>query len=379
MKVLFFNYEYPPLGGGAANATEYILREYAKIPGLKVDLVTSSVDSEYHLDRIGNNVKVHRLPIGKSEKNLHYQSQKDLLVYIWKAYRFSKKLLKKEKFDLTHSFFTVPCGAISWIFWVTKKIPYIISLRGSDVPGYSDRFTFIYGSVSFLFKEIWRRSAAVVSNSQGLKDLALKTDPRRDIGIIYNGVDVEKFKPQSGKKEEGKTYLTVGASRITGRKGIVYLIDAIKTLSEKYPNIYMDVMGEGNAKEDLEAHVRDLGLEDRIRFIGRVPKDETFVHYQNEGMSNAMLEALASGLPIISTNTGGADELVKNGVNGLIVKMKDGDDLADKIERLVVDKDLRSRMSAESRRLAEKMSWENVAKQYFQLYGEVLEKREIKK
>ena len=71
--------------------------------------------------------------------------------------------------------------------------------------------------------------------------------------------------------------------------------------------------------------------------------------------------------------------MVKNGVNGLIVKMKDGDDLADKIERLVVDKDLRSRMSAESRRLAEKMSWENVAKQYFQLYGEVLEKREIKK
>ena len=143
----------------------------------------------------------------------------------------------------------------------------------------------------------------------------------------------------------------------------------------------MDVMGEGNAKEDLETHVRDLGLDDRIRFIGRVPKDETFVHYQkadifvlpsmNEGMSNAMLEALASGLPIVSTNTGGADELVGSGVNGFIVKMKSSDDLAEKIGKLIDDKDLRERMSAESRRLAEKMSWGNVAKQYAELYRKI--------
>ena len=51
MRILFFNYEYPPLGGGAANATEFILREYSKMPGLEVDLVTSSVDEKYHLDK----------------------------------------------------------------------------------------------------------------------------------------------------------------------------------------------------------------------------------------------------------------------------------------------------------------------------------------
>ena len=57
VRVLFFNYEYPPLGGGAANATAYILQEYAKMPNLEVDLVTSSIDGDYHLEEISTNVR----------------------------------------------------------------------------------------------------------------------------------------------------------------------------------------------------------------------------------------------------------------------------------------------------------------------------------
>lgn len=378
MKILFFNYEYPPLGGGAANATEYILKEFSRIPDLEVDLVTASVDHEYHLEKIGESIYVHRLPIGKNGKNLHFQSQKDLIVYAWKAYWFSRKLLKDKKFDLTHSFFTVPCGAVSWLLWLTKKIPYVVSLRGSDVPGYSDRFGFVYKSISFLFKEIWKKASAVVSNSKGLRELALKTNPHQEISIIYNGVDVEKFKPDERSTEHGKIYLTLGASRITTRKGIVYLVDAVKILSQKYPNIFMDVMGEGDARDGLEKYVKEAGLSEKIKFIGRIPKDETFSHYQkadifvlpsmNEGMSNAMLEALATGLPIISTNTGGAEELVKDGINGLIVEKKNSHDLAEKIEKIISDENLRKRMGEESRKLAEKMSWENVAKDYFDLY-----------
>jgi uncharacterized YceG family protein len=96
MRILFLNYEYPPLGGGAANATDYILEEYSKIPDLTVDLVTSSIDGEYHLEKSGENIFIHRLPIGKNKNNLHYQSQKELLAYAWKAYFFSKKLTSEE-------------------------------------------------------------------------------------------------------------------------------------------------------------------------------------------------------------------------------------------------------------------------------------------
>jgi len=378
MKILFFNYEYPPLGGGAGNASFYILREYAKLSGLEVDLVTSSIDEKYHLEKIGENVRVHRLPIGKNGKNLHYQSQKELIIYAWKAYRFSKKLIKESEYDLTHSFFTIPCGAVSWLLWKKYKIPYVISLRGSDVPGYSDRFGLVYATLSFFIRHIWNKAMAVIANSRGLKELALKTDPLQEIGIIYNGIDTEKFQLDLQKKEAGKINLTVGASRITARKGIIFLIDAMKILSEKYPEVFLDVMGEGDAKENLENYVEKSGLTDRVKFVGRIPSDETFRYYQkadifvlpslNEGMSNAMLEALASGLPIVSTDTGGAQELVRDGINGFIVKMKDSRDLAEKVERLVSDGELRKRMGEESRDLAEKMSWKNVSQQYFDLY-----------
>lgn len=378
MKVLFFNYEYPPLGGGAANATFCILEEYAKIPDFQVDLVTSSVDEKYHLDKISENILVHRLPIGKNENNLHFQSQKDLLVYAWKAYFFSKKLAKKNNYDLTHSFFTIPCGFVSLLIKYKFKIPYVVSLRGSDVPGYSDRFSFVYKFLSPLFKFIWSKSRAVISNSEGLKELALKTNPSQKIGVIYNGIDIENFKPNYESRPRDKFIITPGASRITARKGLKYLIFALNKLVSKYPQLFLRIMGEGNEQANLEALVGKLNLKNNVEFIGRVPREKTAPYYQeaslfvlpslNEGMSNAMLEALASGLPIVATDTGGTKELVKDGENGMIIKMKDADDIAQKIEKMITDEKLRNEMGRKSRELAENMSWEKVAKEYYSLY-----------
>lgn len=381
MKVLFFNYEYPPLGGGAANATAYILEEYSKISDLSVDLITSSIDSEYHLEKIGDSISIHKLPIGKNKDNLHYQSQKELLTYAWKAYFFAKKLIQKNKYDLSHSFFTVPCGFVSFLINKKYRIPYIISLRGSDVPGYSDRFVFLYKIIKPLIKIIWKNSFAVISNSQGLRELALKTNPKQAIGIIYNGIDISDFVPKSEKRPADKVIITTGASRVTDRKGIDYLIRAIKILDQKYPNIHLKALGDGNAKANLENLAKELGLEKKVEFIGRIPRENTAPYYQeagifvlpsfNEGMSNAMLEALASGLPLIATNTGGTSELVEEGVNGLVIKTKDVQDLADKIEILMKDEDLRKKMGEASRRKAEAMSWEKVAKEYIELYNKI--------
>jgi len=104
MRILFFNYEYPPLGGGAANATAYLLREYKKNPELKVDLITSSIDDNFHKEKLGENIVIYKIPIGKNKNNLHFQSQKDLIVYTWKAYLLAKKMVKKNNYTLSHSF-----------------------------------------------------------------------------------------------------------------------------------------------------------------------------------------------------------------------------------------------------------------------------------
>lgn len=393
MKVLFFNYEYPPLGGGAGNATAYILREFSKIPDLEVDLVTSAIGSEYCLEKIGESIKIHKLPIGKNSENLHYQSQKDLLIYAWKAYFFSKKLIKENHYDLSHSFFTLPCGFLSLAHYRWYKLPYIVSLRGADVPGYSDRFPLIYKFLTPLIRQIWKKAAAVVSNSQGLKELALKTNAGQEIGIIYNGIDIEQFRSGQGTQNmehgtqntehetQNRGFKIICISRLTARKGFNYLIEALAKIAGKYPDLSLEIVGEGDAKDELEKQVKSANLDSRIEFKGRISHEKTPEVYQrasvfvspslNEGMSNTMLEALASGLPIIATDTGGSQELIRTGENGFIVKMKDADDIAEKLEKLIADPELVRSMGRKSRAIAETMSWGSVAKKYYELYKKV--------
>lgn len=387
MRILFLNYEYPPLGGGAGNASAAILREYAKMPELEVDFVTSSTDESYHLETLGENICVHKLSIGKRPDSLTLQSNRDIIVYAWKAYWFSRKLIKKNHYDLTHSFFTVPCGFLSLVFRYQYGLPYIVSLRGSDVPGYSARFSFLYHFLRPLSVFIWKKAAKVVSNSAVLRTLALESSPKQPIDIIYNGVDTVRFVPDPkhgpGTSDEFRIFC---ASRLSHRKGFRYAIEAFSLLAEKYPQMRMTIAGgEGDAEQDLRRQVKDLGLEEKVTFSGHYTMTEEFMNrYRsqdvfvfpslNEGMSNNMLEAMAFGLPIIMTPTGGAEELIRDGENGYIVKMKDAKDIAEKLERLINDRELLKRMGQESRRTAERMSWKSVAQGYADMYKQVAQK-----
>lgn len=386
MRILFFNYEFPPLGGGAGNASRYILEEYSKNPEIKVDFVTSSVDEKKHVLKMGDNIMIYRLPIGKNPQNIHYQSKKELIKYYQEALKFTGELLKENKYDLTHSFFSVPCGYVSYKIWKKHKIPYIISLRGADVPGYSERFTTLYKFITPTIKKIWKNAFFVVANSRGLKELALKSNPEKEIGIIHNGINTVDFFPDASKKNP-EHFTIVCVSRITPRKGIRFLIQAFKIFEARYAQARLFIVGDGDEKVSLEQLVMGLGLEDKVVFTGAIPHEKVLEYLQksnvyvlpsmNEGMSNTMLEALASGLPLIATETGGTRELISEGTNGFIVKMKDPDDISEKLEKLILDKNLENSMGIESRKMAENMSWENIAKEYIHLYSETINLRKI--
>jgi len=382
IRILFFNYEYPPLGGGAGNATAYIFKEFAKIPDLEVDLITSSINSEYHLEKIGSNITIHRLPIGKDKNNLHFQSQKDLLIYSWKAYHFSLKLARQNKYDLTHAFFSIPCGYLAQRLRKRFEIPYIVSLRGADVPGYSERFSLVYKLFTPLIKTIWKDASRIVSNSEGLKKLAEKTEKVKSISVVYNGIDTQEFYPLKNNIRNENIFKIICVSRITPRKGIRYLIEAVKILREKYPQIRLEIIGEGNEKEELIKLSAQYNLSEQVAFLGLISHNQLPRYYQNahvfilpslnEGMSNTMLEAIASGLPIIATDTGGTKELVSDAENGFIIKMKDPDDLVKKLEIMINNQKLRETMSIKSRQLSENFSWQKVTQKYYKIYNDVI-------
>jgi glycosyltransferase involved in cell wall biosynthesis len=382
-RILFFNYEYPPLGGGAANATKYILQEYAKRGDVLVDLVTSSITGNYVQEELGSNIIIHRIPIGKNANNLNYQTRWELITYTRRSYKFAKDLIKKHDYDLTHSFFAVPCGTISRKIKKKYRMPYIVSLRGADVPGYSERFHLLYKFITPTIHNVWHDAEFVVTNSSGLTELAQKSDLNQKFLQIFNGVDVDFYKPGNRTLEDRRReFRILLASRLSKRKGFKYAIEAFVELFDMYPHIRMQIAGgEGNAMEELKEQVKNYRLDERVVFTGLYTKEESPKIYNsadvfvmpslNEGMSNNLLEALASGLPVLMTPTGGAQELVRDGENGYLIKMQDVDSIVEKLKILIENPEICDGFGKASRLIAETMSWENVADEYIQLYNSI--------
>ena len=376
MRILFLNYEYPPLGGGAANATAYLLSEYSKSGTVVVDLVTSSPDEHQVIEVLEEDVQIHKLNIGKNG-NLHHQSQLDLIRYSYKAYTYADGLLRANDYDVIHAFFGVPCGALAMRLGKKHHIPYIVSLRGSDVPGYSERFAFLYNFLRPIIVRVWKKAFRVISNSQGLKDLALLSAPEQEIGIIPNGVDTERFFPTEAPV--GEWVITAGATRLTQRKGLHLIIEAMPKLLCHNPKVVFEIMGDGASEEALRQRAHELGVHASVRFLGRIPATETVTYYQrakvfvlpsaNEGMSNALLEALACGLPAVVTDTGGSSELVVEKENGLVIE-RTVTAIEEALLYLLTHEEEREKMGRMSRVRAEAQSWSQVAEAYQAVYHE---------
>lgn len=378
MKVLFLNYEYPPLGGGAATATEAILHEWAKDPSIEVHLVTAAVGGAIEHIRVGGETYVHRLPIGKNPDRLHSQSLRDILVYsvktvffLWRFIRFESK---KQSFDVTLAFFTVPCGFLAYLAKLIFGIPYVVSLRGADVPGFSEKYDTFYLFAKPLVRFLWHHAAAVIPNSAGLTELAKKTAARQPMRTIENGVYTEVFRPDP-KKRSVEPIVFLSTSRLTPRKGIHHLIEAFALACSKTTKpIELHLIGEGEQRTTLEERVRALGIVEKVKFVGRVEHSQLAGYYQrshafvlpskNEGMSNSALEALASGLPLIVSGTGGMSEFVTDGVNGLFVDPENTEAFALALVRILESPEEVTSFGAKSRSRAETRSWSAVAEKF---------------
>jgi len=354
-----------------------MLREYSKQKDLNIDVLTSAPQPSNLIIEFSDNVNIHKVGIHK--KNLHFWRKTEILEWIIKAGHYYKKLIKHKKYDLVHSFFGFPTG---WFCYKSRnKLPYMVSLRGSDVPGKNLRFAFEYKLLGIIFKAIWRNASVLIACSKGLKQRALKFYPQAKIDVVPNGVDIEKFHPapeNKVKKSNIISLITVGRLSITKRVDI--LIDAVKILVEQEKNVKLLIVGGGSLKDSLEKITVQKNLADFIEFKGIVDSQEMPRLYQNndlyisatmqEGMSNAMLEAMACGLPIITTPCEGIDELIKN--NGIIVSQESAEAIAKAISGLVMDTEKMESMSKAARKHSENFTWESVSQAYLKLYKKIL-------
>jgi len=369
------NYEFPPIGGGAANAHLSLLRQYAGNSELNADVLTSAPKPGLSKESFSENVTIYKVGIHK--KNLHFWRKAEVIEWLFKAQFHYRRLLRENDYDLVHAFFGFPTG---WLCYRSaNKLPYIISLRGSDVPGYNIRLGLDYKLTAGLFRRIWSGAALVVANSNGLRKLALEFMPALDIRVIPNGVDMEKFHP-SQKQTFTKPIQALTVCRLISRKRIDLLIRAVARAKELGLDVRLNIAGHGNLMEPLQRLADQLNIADSVAFMGRVPAERMPQLYRDnhifvmssahEGMSNAMLEAMASGLPIITTRCEGAEELIEN--NGIVVEDPRAEAIAEAVKELADNRQEYKLMSIAARKRAERFSWSSTAEEYLKFYENII-------
>jgi glycosyltransferase involved in cell wall biosynthesis len=156
---------------------------------------------------------------------------------------------------------------------------------------------------------------------------------------------------------EGLQVLCVG--RLVPEKGQRVLLEAVAMLARRGRPVRLCYVGDGPDRAALEARVAELGLSDRVRFAGGVNQDAILAHYEAadafalasfaEGIPVVLMEAMAMGLPCVTTYTAGIPELVRDGVDGVLVSPSDAEGLAAALERLLDDPALRARLGAAAR------------------------------
>ena len=358
MKVLLINYEYPPLGGGTGIANQYLVKKFKKLPNLTLDVLTSSVGS-FQNRRLPPNTRLVRLNIGKNLHNLHHQSYLNLLRFFWHSTWWTLK--HKKDYDLIHAFSGLPGGITAWL----SGLPYLVSFRGAEEPGYEPRHDLLLKLIKPLLKVVYSRARSLDANSQYLKQLVLKSFPGLKIKVINNGVDRAKFYPPKNPVTQPIILCT---SRFGARKGVEYLIQALALV----PKAKLLLVGTGKLESKMKQLVRKLHLSSRVEWLGVVPHDRLGPIYRrakifvlpslSESQSNSLLEALASGLPVVATNIGGNPELI-NSQNGILVPPADSQALAEAIIQA-----LNRRWQKIS--LGQKFSWKHSAKEYWRLYSQ---------
>jgi sugar transferase (PEP-CTERM/EpsH1 system associated) len=245
----------------------------------------------------------------------------------------------------------------------------------------------------YLQRLLWHTTDQVLSVSEVLRENLHTTIgfPKERIRVIANGVELSRFqssrngvdyKARLGLPPEALTFGTVG--RLVPVKAYPILLKASKLVFQQIPQAHLLIVGEGPLNDVLLQMVRKYDMADRVRFLGWRPDVpeilkalEVYVlASESEGMSNTILEAMASGLPVVATAVGGNPELVVEGETGLLVPPYHPRALASAVTKLLQDPARRLMMGEAGRhRIEKEFSLETMVRNYANLYVEVFARR----
>ena len=237
-------------------------------------------------------------------------------------------------------------------------IPYTFTAHAKDI--YLSR-------PDLLRPKVERAQAVVTCTEHNRQYLLTHVSPARDAKVhcIYHGLDLSQFKFHPTRGPDLRPPLVLSVARLVEKKGLNDLIVASDILRRRGRRFRVEIIGDGPTRESLEAQVRELGLKFHVRLLGAQPHEKVCLAYQRafafalpcvvaangdrDGIPNVLLEAMASGTPVVSTTVSGIPELVESEHDGLLVPPSNPRALADALDRLLSDPGLGERLARAAR------------------------------
>ena len=249
-----------------------------------------------------------------------------------------------------------------------RGVPSVVNYRGGEAA------TFLAASHA-LVRFILRRSSALVVPSRYLHEVF--STHRIESDIVPNIIDLERFRPRTEPRSRNALHILVPRN-LEPIYDVAAALHALQILRRTLPQVRMTVAGSGPEREQLERLASELGVADAVEFCGRVERDVMASLYRDadvvinpslvDNMPNSVLEALASGVPVVSTNVGGVPYIVRDGVTALLVPPRAPAELAAALRRVLEDATLAAELCQNGLRDVRQYAWSQVRDQWARVY-----------
>jgi len=318
----------------------------------------------------------------------YWSAKLQLPIFLPAQARAIAAIMKQEDWDLVHAHWIVPQGFFAANLCNHHNVPLLLTAHAGDV------FAMRHPLIRPFGRYALRNAVSCTVNSNATVEVVLRLYSDSKVNLVPMGVDLGRFHPGLPDEElvrrfdlKDKTVLGVG--RFAPKEGFSHLIDSAAILVKRYPDLRVVLVGFGPEEDLLRERVKKHELEGVVRFAGRVSQTDLPRYYRSsqvfalpsvllpsgdtEGQGIVLLEAMASGIPLVASAVGGVVDVVKNGEDGLLVPPSDPETLANALSSILDDHSLASRfVSSGQKTIENRFSWERTADRFAELYQEII-------